>query len=153
VGSLIEQSKLNYIITFIFVFGLLLHFWGIVFNQAAVILNDGKMPVAIFYVDESLDDKVIKHKSTDETTNVKFLTDWIQIRFPEIKRPDNQLKYVYDFYGVILNYPVEGGLNMVSIGDIMRWVGTTVFLLFLLPLIIMIIITLHRMNNERRFNI
>ena len=145
--------KLGYGLALIVILGLALNFWGVVLNQSALLLNDNKMPVAESVFIQIADNDKIVHKSVDENTRGYILIDWIPIRFSEINRPQNEiLNFVYKVYEVYLNYPVEGGLNLVSIGDLMRWIGATLFLLFLIPLILTIPFTYLEDRNERRFN-
>ena len=131
-------TKTGYVLTVTVLIGLILYFWGIVFNQTALLLNDNKMPVVVQGDRKISSDREI-HKIADETVIGYFLIDWIPVRFTEIKKPKNLiLNNVYHVYARYLNYPVEGGLNMVSIGDLMIWIGSTLFLLFLTPLILII---------------
>ncbi len=131
-------TKTGYVLTLTVLFGLILYFWGIVFNQTALLLNDNKMPVVVQGDRKISSDREI-HKIADETVVGYFLIDWIPVRFTEIKKPENLiLNNVYHVYERYLNYPVEGGLNMVSVGDLMIWIGSTLFLLFLVPLILII---------------
>lgn len=142
--------KLGYGLALIVILGLALNFWGAVLNQSALLLNDNKMPVAESVFIQIADNDKIVHKSASETTSGYILIDWIPIHFSEIKQPENSfLSFVHHVYAVYLNYPVEGGLNMVSIGDLMRWIGATLFLLFLVPLILTIPFTYFEGRNER----
>ncbi len=140
--------KVGFSFAAIVIFGIAVMFWGFAFNQLALVLNDGKMPVVITERYHISSDE--RHKVIDATTRGIFFIDWIPIHFNEIKEPNNTaLKLIYkNVYGKFLNYPIEGGMNYVSIGDLMIWFGASVFLLFLGPLILMIPFTWYETRRE-----
>lgn len=142
-------NKIGACLTFIVIFGVALSILGVICNNIALVLNDGKMPVDIETIHflESIE----RHKVKDNTVRGEFFIDRFTIRFPKIEKTNNVIgNFIQEkVYGTYLNYPVEGGLNVVSIGDIMIWIGTSLFLLFLLPLIVIIPFTYFETKNEQ----
>ncbi|GEM_PF-5096899 len=135
-----DQTRWGYIDTamvLLVLIGLALNAWGIVMNGVVVIVNNDVMPV--------ITDKPIIIL-TDYGTPRKFvpdgkllmLADRIIFDFPVWNGyvPDGISGKIIHWWGKYLDYPLEGGLNIVSIGDICRWIGSILFLL-VTPIIIL----------------
>ena len=116
-----------------------LNYFGHVFNVIAITHNGGQMPVINR---QSLQggmnnmDLVIKHNQ-NPNVNIPWLVDRFEINFPIINvAEDTALGTAFHYWESKTNYPIEGGINIVSIGDLMRWVGTALFpFLFIIILI------------------
>jgi hypothetical protein len=120
-------------------FGVLICWTGIASNALIIHINDGKFPVVLsddLYIIP--DEKSYRniHEEAKSTTKIVILADWIYIKFPQI----NNDNFIFRWWARGLNYPIEGGLNIVSFGDMMMWFGSAMFLIFLGPLIIRIIL-------------
>ena len=120
-------------------FGFSLNFWGINANGIVTIANNQTMPV----VSEKFD-LIMPQSGTEraylEDGRLLLLADRFRIDFPQIEDhiPSGPFGRALHWWITHLNYPAEGGLNIVSIGDVMRWVGTILFLP-LLPLLVILI--------------
>lgn len=120
--------------------GVILEQWGIVANGAVIVANDGKMPV-VPQRNMTLDDNPgFARKLSDGSENLLFLSDIFLVRFPEIETAIRRSPVAKPIAWWVekLYFPWEGGLNSISIGDIMRWLGSAAFLLFL-PLLVILI--------------
>lgn len=148
-------GKLDLLVTMLFVIGLALNAWGVVANGLVCEMNGGVMPV--FMTDSPLavlaEEDRHNHRIVDEgqmipasdrlgqEIRLAALSDWIKIDFPDLTAsvPKDHLGKMVRWWAKWLDYPLEGGVNMVSIGDLMRWSGTACFLLLfvlLIPLIV-----------------
>jgi hypothetical protein len=117
--------------------GIFIYCLGTFSNYLVITTNNGKFP-AVIYENELLE-KTIIHQIKNDNHNLIFLSDIFRIHFPIINEPDDfYLKSIFLWYKKNLDYPFEGGLNIVSIGDILRWIGSALFLFLLGPLIIRI---------------
>ena len=130
------QSRTDLMVTLVLILGLALNAWGIVFNGAVVITNNDTMPVVTERPIVLLENSGVPRTLISEG-NLLLLADRIRINFPDIRTsvPGGYLGKSVRWWSKWLDYPLEGGLNMVSIGDLMRWSGTAVFLL-LIPVIL-----------------
>lgn len=130
-------ARLDYVIILLMLIGFSFNYLGTSLNHFAVIQNNGEMPVIS---NEMIVDDVgpIKHKLVEYDARVPWLVDRFEIKFSIVKLPDSYASNAINWWGRWANYPIEGGLNVVSIGDIFKWFGSALFLLFLIPLIIRI---------------
>ena len=98
-----------------------MYFWGTTLNGVVALANGGSMPVDgepdVFTGNSNIPHHFIK----DGDAKLLFLGDVIKIRFPEIKIPERGLGSKLSEVAKLVDYPVEGGLNYVSIGDLLRW--------------------------------
>lgn len=132
-------ERVSLAITIIGILGITLNFWGIVFNGIVVIANDDVMPVMTEASNVSPDQPGTKRQAMTEG-NLMLLSDRFLIDFPSI---DEQIPNGYPgkatrWWAKYTLYPTDGGKYFVSIGDVMRWTGTILFLL-LVPLVITLI--------------
>ena len=133
-------------LTLFVLFGFSLNFWGINANGLVVLSNDNIMPVVT-------DHKamIIPGEGTPRLFvpdgNFLLLADRIPINFPSIEDrvPSGFVGKIFHWWSKHLDFPSEGGLNLVSIGDLMRWVGTILFLP-LLPILVILIPIRARAN-------
>ena len=88
-----------------------------------------------------------------EDGKLLFLSDRIRIHFTSIEDsiPSGFAGKALRWWIKHLNFPAEGGLNIVSIGDLMRWAGTLLFLP-LLPILVFLIPFRARANVRRYGN-
>ncbi len=131
-------------------FGFSLNFWGINANGIVTLANNQTMPV----VNDKFD-LIMPQAGTErayvEDGKLLFLADRIRIHFSAIEDqiPSGVAGKAARWWIKHLDYPAEGGLNIVSVGDLMRWVGTLLFLP-LLPLLV-ILIPFRARANVRRY--
>lgn len=128
------------ILTLLVVVGLALNAWGIVMNAVVVEANDGVMPV-IFDQPALITTDYGTPRRFVHDGKLLFLADTIAINFPNLEKyiPEGRSGNPITWWGKWLDYPFEGGLNLVSIGDISRWVGSLLFLtgnMLLIPCIL-----------------
>ena len=94
------------------------------------------------------DTKAIKHLSTSDA-NVPWLVDRFEINFQEISVSDKMLfGKVFHYWESNTNYPVEGGINAVSIGDLMVWFGTALFPFLFLIIIVRLPINIYKQYRK-----
>ncbi len=131
-------------------FGFSLNFWGINANGIVTLANDQTMPV----ISDKLD-VILPQAGTERAYlpqgELLFLADRIRIHFVAIEDriPNGIVGKAARWWITHLDFPAEGGLNIVSIGDIMRWVGTLLFLP-LLPFLV-ILIPFRARSNMRTY--
>ncbi len=99
---------------------------GAICNVTVVSVNNG-MPVAHHSIQPS---GPHNHHTLTSDSKLTFLADIFIVDFPVI---ENKLA---KHWGINVNYPIEGGLNAISIGDIFIWLGTALTVI-LLPLILL----------------
>ena len=133
-------------------FGFSLNFWGIDANGIVTLANNNTMQV----ISDKFD-LFIPQAGTErayvEDGKLLFLSDRIRIHFTDIQDhiPSGFAGKAARWWIKHLDFPSEGGLNIVSIGDLMRWVGTLLFLP-LLPLLVVLIPFRARANIRRHGN-
>lgn len=129
-----EQADLT--ITLIVIIGLGAYYWGIAFNALIVTLNDGTMPVISERPGIIVNDSGVLRQFADNDSKLLFLADRFRIDFPAIETriPKGVAGDAFRFWATYTDYPVEGGVNIVSIGDMLHWGGSALFL-FGLPLL------------------
>lgn len=128
--------KIDVILVIGVFFGVLICWTGILANKLTLHLNDGKFPVVISETEYIVPTERNTHVEATSKSKAVIFSDWIRLDFPEI----NNDNFVFKWWAKGLNYPIEGGLNIVSIGDVMMWFGSAMFLVFLGPLILRIIV-------------
>jgi len=135
-----RSEKFDLAVTLLFLFGICLHYWGITANMVVTTVNNNMMPV----ITESHtiiipDQGIFQH--TTETGNLILLSDWIRIDFPFIENeiPDGNFGNAFRWWTTYFGYPTDGGIYMVSIGDLMRWTGGSLIFILLTPLVMFLI--------------
>ncbi|OGZ06056.1 MAG: hypothetical protein A2845_01420 [Candidatus Lloydbacteria bacterium RIFCSPHIGHO2_01_FULL_49_22] len=110
--------------------GLALNAWGIVMNGVVVEVNDGVMPVISETPGFIMTNYGTPRKFVSDG-KLLFLADHIRVDFPDWEKyiPEGAPGIAIRWWGKWLDYPFEGGVNLVSIGDICRWMGSLLFLL------------------------
>jgi len=121
-----KVPNLDKYLVFVLLFSILLPVFGAISNVTVVSVNGG-MPVDHPAIDAS--DRFNHHTLTDDS-KLTFLADIFIVDFPIIEHK------LVKRWGLNVNYPVEGGLNAISIGDIFIWLGTALTMV-LLPLILL----------------
>lgn len=145
-------ATIDMFIALLVLFGLGLHAWGIVMNASVVMVNDGVMPVVydepLFLIPEP----GIIHRQMSEG-NMLLFSDWIRVDFPDWRKhiPSGITGTMIHWWGKYLNYPFEGGINFVSIGDICRWLGSLMFLLGNMALIPLVLKRLYSGDVPKMF--
>lgn len=141
-------ARADIFITLLLILGLTLNAWGIVFNATVVMANKDTMPVITEQPIFLLKNNGVPRVLTNEG-NLLLLADRIKINFPDMRKhvPSGPMGIAVRWWSKWLDYPLEGGLNMVSVGDLMRWSGSIIFLL-MIPIII--IATLRRLLSGDR---
>jgi hypothetical protein len=130
------MQRFDWLCVSLVLLGIALSFGGISLNGLVRIANGGSMPIigepdVLVNVDERQ-----RHYVKEGDGKLLFLADCIRINFPEVRLPDKKSwAKLYEF-AKLLDYPLEGGPNLVSIGDLMRWIGA-VLLLLIIPLILL----------------
>ncbi len=137
-------ERLDWLLAGLMLLGLGLFFVGTSLNMLVSMANGGSMPV----VDETdilvVTDGRPRHYAEDGSANLLFLADRIVIDFPEITLPKGKTG---EWIGVavhLVDYPIEGGTQRVSIGDLMRWIGAALFLVMIPFLLVRIPFRLAR---------
>lgn len=128
------ESVVDRLLAITMLLGLALYFWGTALNMTVVIANNGSMHV-VEEVEGSaiLDyDEKARHIADASSAKLILLGDLFQVDLPDMRVQSNLFQQVIDTWGELLNYPPKGGMNLVSIGDIMRWTSSALFL-FMLP--------------------
>ena len=127
-------------LTLLVIIGLALNAWGIVMNGAVVEANNGVMPVIVEIPGIITTNTGTPREFVDDG-KLLLLADRVRIDFPdwEGKIPHGAAGSAIRWWGKWLDYPFEGGVNIVSVGDLSRWTGTILFLLgnaLLIPLVL-----------------
>ncbi len=138
-----ERTKWGFVdtaLTLLVVIGLALNAWGVVMNGIVVEVNDGVMPVIVDIPGIITTNAGTPRQFVDDG-KLLILADRVRIDFPnwEDEIPRGAIGSAIRWWGKWLDYPFEGGVNIVSIGDLCRWLGTVLFLLsnaLLIPLIL-----------------
>ena len=131
-------KKVDVILVIGVFFGVLICWSGIISNRLTLHLNDGKFPVVLSEGQYIIPTERNIHVEAEASSKAVIFSDWIRMDFKEI----NSNNAIFKWWAKGLNYPIEGGLNIVSIGDLMMWFGSATFLIFLGPLIIRILFRL-----------
>lgn len=138
-----ERSTWGFVdtaLTLLVVIGLALNAWGIVMNGVVIEANNGVMPVIVEIPGIIITNTGTPREFVDDG-KLLLLADRVRIDFPdwEDKIPHGAAGSTIRWWGKWLAYPFEGGVNIVSIGDLSRWTGTILFLLgnaLLIPLVL-----------------
>lgn len=148
ISSLGLHERLDLSLALAMMNAIALFFWGTAFNAAVVIANGGSMPVTHddIIINIVSSDGRARHSARENEARLTYLTDRLTIRFPAVTIPDNSAGDVLHTVAKLVDYPVEGGLNIVSVGDLLRWMGTGLGLI-MLPLLLIRI--LFRLPKER----
>lgn len=128
-------ERLDWLLAGCMILGIALFFVGTSLNMLVLFANGGSMPVvskADFIV---VTDGRPRHHADVGSANLLFLADHIVIDFPEIPLPKGKTGEWIGEAVHLVDYPIEGGLNIVSVGDLMRWGGVALFLL-MIPLLL-----------------
>lgn len=101
--------------------------WGTFFNALVVEVNNGVMPV--ISSDFLMPTGGTPREFVDDG-KLMLLADRFTAHFPDVSRyiPGGLLGGIANWWGTALGYEFEGGLWVVSLGDIFRWVGSLLFL-------------------------
>ena len=136
-------GRLSLKVVFVVLLGVALNYWGIASNAFVVQMNNGAMPVLLN--DDGLlvtmiteDHEMTRHIARDG--NFMLLADRFRIEFPSIKDriPGGMLGNAIHWWANYLLYPIEYGVYFVSIGDLMRWLGSALFLVATPVLVLLI---------------
>ena len=126
----------DWLIAFLLIFGVAVYAIGWSLNALVLTVNHWSMPIC-GEPDVLVNTDVKKrHYAKEGSAELLFLADCIRIDFPKIPIRRSKLLKPYYAFAVWLDYPLEGGPNMFSVGDLMRWVGAGLFLL-MIPLILL----------------
>lgn len=132
-------GKLKLVLTYVVLLGITLNFWGITLNAVVVMANNNIMPVISEH-----EDVIVGNVGTERQFitdgKLMFLSDRHRIVFPEIEDviPTKGIGKPIRWWAKQLDYPIEGGISIVSVGDLMRWSGTILFLSLISLLILSI---------------
>lgn len=118
--------------------GIVLSAWGVVANFTVVAANNGVMPVISSRPGFIIDTGGTPRRFVPNG-KLLFLADRVRIDFPDWEKhiPGGSVGQAINWWGKWLEYPFDGGIYIVSIGDIFRWSGSILFLIgniFLIPL-------------------
>jgi hypothetical protein len=132
-----QTRKLLITILYLILIGVSLNYWGTVANAVVLFENGGIMPIVTGGEKNYILLNDGSRREFMEEGKLLFLADRFLIDFPvwENSIPDGMAGKAIQTWITYLDYPIEGGTNIVSAGDIMRWAGSALFLL-LLPLLI-----------------
>ena len=118
------------------ILGLALNAWGIVSNGVVVMANGGTMPVVVGETSEHILHIIAENMggyqhSVTSQGQLLFLADIFRINFHDVTPyvPNGIFGRAVMWWSKWLDFPIDGGLNFVSIGDLMRWIGSANFLL------------------------
>lgn len=133
------KEQFDWFLVLFGIFGIAMYFWGTTLNGIVSIANNGSMPI------DGEPDVFVSHNEIPRhfakeggSAKLLFLSDRIRVDFPEVKIPKGKLGEVFQEIAVLLDYPLEGGLHRISIGDMLRWVGATLFFFFTFLLLVRI---------------
>lgn len=137
IGTKSERVDLS--VTALLLCGICLHYWGIVANMIVIAANNNAMPVIVEPGEMIVPDQGV-FMDTTRSGNLLLLSDWVRIDFPHIEDtiPEGKIGEAFTWWAIHLRYPLAGGVYMVSIGDMMRWLGSLI-LICITPVVVLLI--------------
>jgi hypothetical protein len=134
------------------VIGIAMHFWGVALNAAVMLANGGSMPViGLTAMDLVMNDDGLKRRAVfDGNAKYPLLADRLRIDLPDIAVTGKAPGKIVSKWAELLDYPLEAGEYIASIGDILRWLGSALFLVMLPVLIVRIPFRLRQDRIELR---
>ena len=115
-------------------FGLSMHFWGSAMNALVIVANNGSMPVWPMPLTE-VSSGAGWFDATNQTVNLSLLGDWMWLGLPDVWVRWELLQEAIESWAGIVNYPLKRGIYAASIGDMLFWSGSLLFLLVIPPLL------------------
>ena len=127
-------GRFDRLLVFCMILGIGMSYWGISLNGMVIAANNGSMPITSEPDVLVNTDGVARHYAKEGSAELLILADRTRIYFEEIKTREGWLWGRFNEWARWVKYPIEGGLNMVSIGDILHWAGSALYLL-IIPLL------------------
>lgn len=126
------------VLIFFILAGVLAYLLGTGMNALVLHSNNGVMPSEAPEMSLLEPEKGFPRGYATKETRYRFLGDTALIDFENIDNalPANALGRSVLWWGRVLDYPLEGGMNFISLGDMLRFGGSALFLLLLPVLLI-----------------
>ncbi len=131
------ENKLDWLSATLMLLGVSMYFWGTAMNMVVVVANNGSMPIIEVVASSVISDhdEKARHVTTSEHSKFVLLGDRIQVDFPDVHVMWEPFLGIADKWAELTDYPPDGGTNMVSVGDLTRWIGSALFL-FMIPILL-----------------
>lgn len=139
------RDTFDQMLMMVFLLGVVLHFWGSTLNAVVLVANNGSMPVwEIGPLEEIPNGEVRWHDATKRESKLALLNDRIHIDLHDVRIQWKPFRITVETWAKFFNCPLKQGRYMASVGDLMFWAGSVLFLLMLPPILVRIPFRLAR---------